>query len=153
MATLIRLAADGTLLLIAGVGGVLLLMKVRQQFWATAPVVVMAGLTSLLVGKLMSLIYQPEVVRPFEKLGIEPGAAYINNPGFPSDHVLLATVIVCAVYAVGGVAYRRVAYLLASLVVIMGLARVAAHVHTPLDVVFGGIAGLSGTLWYKKLTK
>lgn len=151
MDSLIRLAADGTLVLILTVGGVLLLLELRSKFWQRIPVVIMAGLTSLFAGKLMSLLYQPEIARPFEKLGVQAGAAYIDNPGFPSDHALLATVVVVAVYVL--CKYRIVAHMLAVLVLLMCAARVAALVHTPLDVLFGVIAGLSGGIWYKKLTK
>lgn len=111
----------------------------------------MAGLTSLLVGKVLSLLYQPAIARPFLELGVEPGAAYIDNPGFPSDHALLATVVVAAVYAL--TRNRKFAAVLGVLVLIMCIGRVLALVHTPLDVAGGVLAGLAGVLWYKKLTK
>jgi membrane-associated phospholipid phosphatase len=114
-------------------------------------VLVMAGLTSLLVGKLMSLMYQPAVARPFIELGLTPGAAYVDNPGFPSDHALLGAVAVMAVYQLGR--DRRIAYVLAALVVVMCAARVVALVHTPLDVIGGLLAGCAGAVWYLKLTK
>lgn len=153
MEQLIKFFADGVLIGIAAVAAPLILLSLRHNFWHRAPVFVMAGLTSLLCGKLMSLIYQPEIARPFEKLGVAAGAAYIDNPGFPSDHALLATVIVLALFVVIDKRYRWIAWVLASLVVFMAIARVMALVHTPLDVIFGIIAGLSGGIWYKKLTK
>ncbi len=148
---LVRLLADGTLLLILAIAGPAILWNIRRDFWCTAPVLVMAGLTSLLVGKLMSLVYQPSVARPFLEAGASAGATYINNPGFPSDHALLATVAVVAVYVL--TRNKQLTMLLASLVVLMGIGRVLALVHTPLDVVGGVFAGISGALWYKKLTK
>ncbi len=151
MDMLVKVLADGLLLVIIGIGGASLLWELRKDFWRRVPVVVMAGLTSLLVGKIMSVFYQPETMRPFEKLGVDAGAAYINNPGFPSDHALLATVIVVAVYAL--TKNNRLTILLTCLVIVMSAARVFALVHTPIDVVFGILAGLSGGIWYKKLTK
>ncbi len=148
---LVRLLADGTLLIILAIAGPVILWKIRRNFWQVMPVLVMAGLTSLLVGKLMSLVYQPSVARPFLEAGASAGAAYINNPGFPSDHALLATVAVAAVYAL--TRNKQLTIVLASLVLLMGLGRVLALVHTPLDVVGGILAGLSGAIWYKKLTK
>lgn len=148
---LLRAVADGTLLLILAVSTPIIILAVRKKFWQQAPVLVMAGLTSLVVGKVLSLLYQPAVARPFIELGLEPGAAYIDNPGFPSDHALLATVVVVAVYAL--TRNRRFATALALLVVIMCIGRVLALVHTPLDVAGGIVAGLAGILWYKKLTK
>ena len=150
-ALLVKLVADGALLLILAISAPFILMALRKRFWANVPVLGMAGLTSLLVGKLMSLIYQPAIARPFLELGVEPGAAYIDNPGFPSDHALLATVAVVAVYAL--TRNRKITVLLGLLVLVMCMGRVIALVHTPLDVIGGVLAGLAGVLWYKKLTK
>lgn len=146
----LRLLADGSLLIIVAVAVLLVLWGLRGRWWQAAPIVVMAGLTALLTGKVMSLLYQPAVARPFLELGLEPGAAYIDNPGFPSDHALLATAAVLAVYAVGR--HKKTAVVLGILVVAMGIGRVMALVHTPLDVVAGIGAGLVGMLWYRKLT-
>lgn len=151
MNTLTRLAADGTLVLIIAASAPIILWKLRRAWWVNGPVLVMAGLTSLLIGKVMSLLYQPEIARPFLQQGLEPGAAYINNPGFPSDHALLATVLVVAVYML--TRNRLLATVLLLLVVVMGVGRVAALVHTPLDVFGGVVAALFGALWYRKLTK
>lgn len=109
----------------------------------------MAGLTSLLVGKIMSLLYQPSVERPFIERGVAAGAAYIDNPGFPSDHALLAVVIVAAVWFI--TRNKRVAILLSFTVIVMCVARVVALVHTPIDIIGGIIAGLSGSIWYQKI--
>lgn len=151
MSTLTRLAADGTLVLIAAMTVPLILWKLRRTAWINGPVVVMAGLTALLTGKLMSLLYQPEIARPFLQQGLEPGAAYIDNPGFPSDHALLATVLVIAAYML--TRNRLLAGILVLLVVVMGVGRVIALVHTPLDVFGGAVAALVGAFWYRKLTK
>jgi len=147
---LVRLAADGLLIVIVLVSAVVVLYSIRDSFWSKSAVIVMAALTSLLVGKVMSLLYQPEVARPFLEQGLAPGAAYIDNPGFPSDHALLATVMVVAVYAV--TRKKWLAAALAVLLVVMCVARVTALVHTPFDVVAGVFAGLVGAVWYRKLT-
>lgn len=152
METLVKLFADGALVLVLAVAGLCLLWELRRDFWQRTPLIIMAGLTSLLVGKIMSLLYQPETMRPFQKMGLEAGAAYVNNPGFPSDHALLAAAAVLAVYVICRT-FRWLAYPMALLVVLMCVARVIALVHTPADVIFGVLAGLSGGIWYKKLTK
>ena len=151
MNTLTRIAADGTLVFIVAASMPIILWKLRGAWWVNGPVLVMAGLTSLLVGKVMSLLYQPEVARPFLQQGLEPGAAYIDNPGFPSDHALLATVIVVAFYML--TRNRWLAVMFMSVVVVMSIGRVVALVHTPLDVIGGVAAGLIGAFWYRKLTK
>jgi undecaprenyl-diphosphatase len=148
---LLRLIADGTLFLVLAVTGPLILWKLRGHWWVNLPVVIMAGLTSLLAGKLMSFLYQPEFARPFLQEGLEPGAAYIDNPGFPSDHALLATVAVVAAYVL--TRNKLLGAVLVVLVIVMCVGRVVALVHTPVDVIGGIVAGLVGLLWYRKLTK
>lgn len=149
---LTRFLADGTLVVIIIVAAIMVLNYMRsspKQFFRLLPQLIMAGLTSLLVGKIMSLLYQPSVERPFIERGVAAGAAYIDNPGFPSDHALLALVIVAAVWFI--TRNKRVAILLSFTVIVMCVARVVALVHTPIDIIGGIIAGLSGTIWYQKI--
>lgn len=143
---MIQLIADGLIIPIALAGGLAL------WFWTPKPKLqyytygLMAGLTSLLVAKLMSVIYHPAIERPFQLLGEQAGALYIDNPGFPSDHALFVTVIVLAVYALTG--RKKFALVLAILALLVCIGRVIALVHTPLDVIGGVLAGLVGGLWY-----
>ncbi len=142
--------ADGTLFLVlavSGLAGLVWLIRERPHWQTWLPYVLMAGLTSLTVGKLMSF-WQPSSVRPFVEQGVEAGAAYINNPGFPSDHMLLAVIVVATVYFL--TSYKKLTYLLALVVLVMAVARVAALVHTPLDMLGGLVAGLAGSWWYVK---
>lgn len=142
--------ADGGLIAViflSAAVGAYWVVKEKPNLSTLAPYVLMAGLTSLLTGKLLSMLPIHEV-RPFVEQGVQAGAAFINNPGFPSDHALLATVVVMAVYVL--TPYKKVAYGLMALALLMCVARVLALVHTPLDIVGGIAAGLVGTLWYLK---
>ena len=152
MDLLIKFLADYLLIivLLVGAGALLVGTSLRTKVQAY-PYVIMAGLTSLLVGKLMSLLYQPEAARPFVEQGVTAGAAYIDNPGFPSDHVLLATVVALAVIIL--VKKRWLSVLMVVAVLAIGLGHILALVHTPLDVIGGLVAGLSGGIWYLSLTK
>lgn len=143
---MIALLADGLIFVIALVGGIVLFMWTPRPKLETYKIAAVAGLTSLLAGKLMSLLYQPSGGRPFEQAGGSAGAAYIDNPGFPSDHALFATVIVLAVYALTG--KKWVSLILALAVIVMCVGRVLALVHTPLDVAGGILAGVIGGFWY-----
>jgi len=148
---LIRFLADGGLIaivLISAVVGIYWLITARPKLSLLAPYVLMAGLTALLVAKLVSLL-PIQQTRPFLEQGAQAGAAYINNPGFPSDHALLATVVVMALFIL--TPYKKTAYGLMVLTVLMCIARVVALVHTPLDIVGGIITGLAGAAWYVKL--
>lgn len=143
---MIEFIADGLIVPIVLVGAWAI------WFWTPSPKLgrykyaLMAGLTSLLVAKLMSVVYHPAVERPFQLLGQKAGALYIDNPGFPSDHALFVTVIVLAVFALTG--RKKLTIVLALLALLVCIGRVLALVHTPLDVVGGIFAGLVGGLWY-----
>jgi membrane-associated phospholipid phosphatase len=135
---LLKIMADYLVIPIVLVGGVVLLCvpkAQRMQLWARA---VVTGLTALLCAKTMSLLYQGE--RPFEALGVAPGAAFLPNPGFPSDHALLVFSVTYIVWATTKNGWLSAGLLLASIAVAAG--RVMALVHTPLDVIGGMVCAL-----------
>lgn len=147
MDQVIRFLADGVLIVILLTAVCALIFGTTRREKKTGyPYLIMAGLTSLLLGKLMSLVYQPEIARPFLEQGVQAGAAYIDNPGFPSDHALLGAAAVLAVVVF--VRNRALSVVLILSLVLMCVARVLALVHTPLDVIAGVAAGLTGGIWY-----
>lgn len=145
--TLIRVIADGAVVPVALIGAYVLLLKIPKghRFEAYCRIL-MAGLTAYLVAKLLGTLYQPAAERPFELMGIEPGAAFLDNPGFPSDHALFVTAITLAVWF--ETRMKKITMLLAALVVVVCVGRVVALVHTPLDVIGGILVALTGTVWY-----
>ncbi len=151
MDTLIRLIADGLVPVVALIGAYYLIFQLpkksnRQQVYVR---IVMAGLTALLAAKIVASFYQPDVARPFIEMGVAAKAAYLDNAGFPSDHVLFASAIAYAVWF--ETKRRNVATLLFGLVAVIALGRVLALVHTPADVLGGFVFASFGALWY--LTK
>jgi len=144
---LVRIMADGLIIPIIAIGAYVLVYKIPKgkRFEAYSRIL-LAGLTAYLFAKLAASIYQPGIERPFEILGVQAGAAYLNNPGFPSDHALFITAITCAVWF--ETRMKKTTLLLAVMVLLVCLGRVLALVHTPLDVIFGVIFGLMGSLWY-----
>lgn len=147
MHTLVRLIADGAVIPVVLIGIYALIYKVpaNRRYEAYCRIL-MAGLTAFLVAKLMATLYQPTGERPFELLGMAPGAAYLNNPGFPSDHALFVTAITFAVWF--ETRNKVLTSMLAVLVVLVGIGRVLALVHTPIDVIGGIIAATVGAAWY-----
>jgi membrane-associated phospholipid phosphatase len=139
--------ADYLVFVIVLVGAWALLFKVPngQRFKAYSRIL-MAGLTAYLIAKLLATIYQPSDLRPFELLGVDPGASYLNNPGFPSDHALFVTAIAAAVWF--ETRMKKLSLFLAIAVVLVCVGRVVALVHTPFDVIAGVIIALVGALWY-----
>jgi len=144
---LIRLIADIAVVPVVLLGAYALLFKVpKGQRFAAYSRVLMAGLTAYMLAKFIGTIYQPSDLRPFEVLGVEPGAAYLDNPGFPSDHALFVTAIALAVWF--ETRQKAITFVLAGLVFLIALGRVLALVHTPLDVIAGVAIAAVGALWY-----
>lgn len=147
MQSLVQLIADGLIIPTALIGAWALWQYVpRREKFTKYSYALMAGVTSLLFAKLISILYQPSSERPFELLGQQAGALYFDNPGFPSDHALFVTVIALAVWAL--TRKRKISLLLAIMVLLICVGRVLALVHTPVDVIGGIAAGLIGGLWY-----
>lgn len=145
--TVVELMADGLVIPIVLLAGYALLTYVpsSQRFEAYARIL-MAGLTAYLVAKLLGSVFQPSLERPFELLGVDPGASFLNNPGFPSDHALFTAFLTLAVWF--ETRRRKLAIALATMTVLVCVGRVLALVHTPLDVTAGVLIAGFGALWY-----
>lgn len=147
MQTLIRFIADGTVILAILVGVYALVYKIpNNRKYEAYCRILMAGLTAYLFAKFMATLYQPTGERPFEILGVAPGAAYLNNPGFPSDHALFVTSILLAVWF--ETKDKLLSGTLLIITILVSIGRVAALVHTPIDVLGGILAALVGSIWY-----
>jgi membrane-associated phospholipid phosphatase len=130
----VKIFADYLIIPIVLAGGIIILSLQkagRYEAWARA---VMVGLVALWLAKIISLVYQGQ--RPFEALGVAPGATFLPNPGFPSDHALLVFTVTAVVWGATKNKILAATLLIASIAVAVG--RVVALVHTPLDVI-GGI--------------
>jgi undecaprenyl-diphosphatase len=107
--------------------------KLRWQF---AAAVVLAGMAALIFSKIAgALYYHP---RPFVVQNIKPLIAHGNDNGFPSEHALLAMTLSAVVYYYR----RRLADWLFGLTFLIGLGRVFAHVHSPIDILGGLVLGI-----------
>ncbi len=150
--TFIRLFADGLIIPIVLLAGYALLFLVpRGHRFESYSRILMAGLTAYLVAKLIGTVYQPSEGRPFELLGLAPGALYLNNPGFPSDHALFTAFLTLAVWF--ETRRKSMAVTLAVLTALVCIGRVLALVHTPLDVIGGITVASIGALWYGSYNK
>ena len=147
MAWLVKIIADWLLIPLVLLALYELFFKVEsKRRYEIYSRVLMAGLTSYVVAKILGLMYQPEQLRPFELLGVNPGAAYLNNPGFPSDHALFAMFLVLAVWY--ALRRRSITIIMLTMALLVGIGRILALVHTPLDVVGGMAVACLGALWY-----
>jgi membrane-associated phospholipid phosphatase len=144
---LITLFADGAVIPIVLIAGYALLFLVPKghRFEAYARVL-MSGITAYLLAKLLASVYQPSGERPFQILGVKPGASYLPNAGFPSDHALFTGFLTLAVWF--ETRRKGITIILALLTLSVCVGRVLALVHTPLDVVGGLVVASVGALWY-----
>ncbi len=136
---IIRIMADGLVVPIVLIAAWVGLRLPRTVWWDRLSKGILTGLIALWLAKIMSLFYQ-EGERPFMILGVHPKAAYLNNPGFPSDHVLFVFCITLVIWASTKNKPWSAALLVLSILVAVG--RVVALVHTPIDVAGGIIAAL-----------
>lgn len=148
----IKLLADYLMLPLVLLAGYLLLFKApKRGRYDKYTRILMAGLTSYWLAKVIGNLWMPEQLRPFEKLSTEPLASYLGNAGFPSDHVLFAMFLTLAVWYVTRKSLWTVIMLL--LTVSIALGRVLALVHSPLDVAGGLLIACVGALWYSDSVK
>lgn len=147
MPTLTRLIADGAVVPIVLLAAFALLVYApKGKRLESYSRILVAGLTTYLLAKLLGAAYQPAEMRPFELLGVDAGALYLNNPGFPSDHALFTAFLSLTVWFETG--KKKLSLVLASLTLLVCIGRVLALVHTPLDVIGGVMVACVGSLWY-----
>lgn len=147
MQTFIHLIADGAVFPVILIGIYALIAKVPTGHKYEAYCrILMAGLTTYLLAKLLGTVYQPATERPFELMGVAPGAAYLDNPGFPSDHALFVAAILFAIWF--ETRNKWLAGIAAFFVVLVCVGRVLALVHTPLDIAGGLFVAIVGAGWY-----
>ena len=149
---IIRIIADYALIPAVLLGIYALVFKIpKEHKLESYKRILLAGLTAYLIAKLASVIYQPASGRPFELLNTIAGASFLNNPGFPSDHILFITAITCAVWF--ETKQKLITAILIGFVIIISIGRVLALVHTPADVIGGVIIALLGSVWYLESKK
>jgi undecaprenyl-diphosphatase len=127
--------AEYFFLLSAGIAGFVWLRQPAFRKWTLATASVTGGLAALgLMTLAGALYYDP---RPFVVQHIHPLFTHAADNGFPSDHATLTMFIaVCVLF------YSRLwGMVLVVNALLVGSARVLAHVHSPLDIAAGFAIG------------
>jgi undecaprenyl-diphosphatase len=104
----------------------------KQLLLAVAAAIVIAAVLDKVGGKLY---YDP---RPFTH-GIKPLITHSADNGFPSEHTLFSMTIAGVI----ALHRRRLGSLALGVALIVGLARMAAHVHSLVDIVGATVMGLA----------
>jgi undecaprenyl-diphosphatase len=105
----------------------------KQIILATFLAVVMAVILDKLFSKLY---YDP---RPFVTQNINPLIAHAPDNGFPSEHTLFSVTLSTVILFFR----RKIGLIGLGISLIVGIARVAAHVHSPIDIAGGAVLGLA----------
>ena len=83
--------------------------------------------------------------RPFVIEGVQPLIPHEPDNGFPSDHTVLAMTSSAIVFAYS----RKVGLLLGVMAILVGISRVIAKLHYPVDILGGAAIAMSsaGIAW------
>lgn len=105
---------------------------------------VLGGILAFILAKIGSLLYFDP--RPFTHPGVTALIPHASDNGFPSDHTLLAMLFAATVFCFDKW-YGSGLFVVAASV---GVARIAAHVHSPIDII--GATLISGVAVYVAYT-
>lgn len=110
-----------------------------------------AGAIAYILSRIASKLYYDP--RPFVTEHVKPLIAHQTDNGFPSDHALLTGTLTAITYFFN----KKAALAMLVLTIIIGIARVIAKVHSPLDIgvgwlfgIIGAVAGYYLSLWLFK---
>ena len=114
-----------------------------KQSRATKRSMLVFGVCSLGLALVLATIagwifYDP---RPFASGHFTPLIAHAADNGFPSDHTLLTSAIACLIF----VYHKRLGSFLLLLAVVVGGARVAAGIHSPIDIIGSILLSMAAT--------
>jgi len=102
-----------------------------------AAAIIAAGIVAAILDKIAGKLYYDP--RPFVTHHITPLVAHAADNGFPSEHTLFTFTVAAVLYF-----YRpRLSYLAFGLALLVGISRVAAHVHSPIDIIGGLVMGIA----------
>ncbi len=100
--------------------------------------IIVAGIIAFILSRIAGkLFYDP---RPFVTEHVKPLIPHAPDNGFPSDHALLTGTLTAITYFF----YKKYANWMLILTIIIGVARVLAKVHSPLDIAGGWVFGIIG---------
>lgn len=121
------------------VAGVYWLMASKQKKIDILKLAIISFPLSYILTKILEkFIYDP---RPFVVDHIKPLIAHAADNGFPSDHTLLTATIAAAVFAYN----KKLGLALFVISLAIGIARILAQIHHPLDIIGSVVIGVSAT--------
>ena len=111
--------------------------NLRVQFIVAT---IIAGAIALILSRIASKLYYDP--RPFVTHHVKPLIAHAADNGFPSDHALLTGTLTAITFFYS----KKIAVGMLVLTAAIGIARVLAKIHSPLDIGAGWVLGVIGAV-------
>ncbi|MGD0780421.1 MAG: phosphatase PAP2 family protein [Dehalococcoidales bacterium] len=129
MTELITIAGQYLIIVVGLIAVVATIFSEKTVRWSIIKLVILSFGLAFLIAYIAGMLYYD--TRPFVVENIQPLIPHLPDNGFPSDHTLAATVTAAVIF----VYRRKLGILLGVLGILVGVARIAAHLHYPIDVV------------------
>ena len=102
--------------------------------------IILAGAIAYGLAKIAAALhYDP---RPFVAEHIQPLITHAPDNGFPSDHALFTATLTATAFFFN----RKIAWAMLAMTDLVGIARILALVHSPLDIAAGWVLGTIGAI-------
>jgi len=111
--------------------------EAKKQLLVTA---VCAGIIAVVLSRIAGKLYFDP--RPFVTEHVTPLIPHGPDNGFPSDHALLTMTLTAVTYFFS----KKIALGMFVLTALVGVARVLAKVHSPIDIAGGWLFGIIGAI-------
>ena len=145
-----------TLIKIVGEYVVLLSVVIVGLYWLRAKTSIKISLTwQLVAGGVLALVLSVVAshlyydTRPFVTHHLTPIIPHAADNGFPSDHALLSSFLAFTMILYS----KRTAILLFVIALLVSWARVAAHIHSPIDIVGSFVIAAVSVVVVRVVTK
>ena len=135
----VEFGAKYLIFIIAFVAVMFTLVSDRTARNRTIALAVMAFPVALLMAWVAGLLYYH--TRPFVIEGVQPLFPHAPDNGFPSHHTMLAM----ATSAIVFVCSRKVGLLLGIMAILIGISRMIAKLHYPVDILGGAAIAIAST--------
>ena len=140
MDTLIVIIAKYALFLSLVITAYVWLRLPRQKKWELVVWALLGGAIAFALVKLGGALYFDQ--RPFVTHHVAPLFPHAPDNGFPSDHTLASMFLaVCVLFY-----SRRWGVVLVAISLLLGVARLAAHVHRPIDILGAIVMAVTAAL-------
>ena len=131
--------------------GIAVLQESKDKRVKFVAAIIVSGIIAFILSRIAGKIYYDK--RPFVREHIKPLFYHKPDNGFPSDHALLTGTLTAIAYFYN----KKWATVMLIPTILIGIARVLARVHSPLDIAGGWVFGIIGSFagyylveWYFK---